>query len=460
MLVDQNHRISGTHRVERFIRFNRPAFLIESTEDFRSVVQGACGFSGGVFCHLIPVRNGQLTDVWSSYIQRLLPDAVYIPKSLEHLGPQLQKFFSGYIGQVDYTRPVTWGGSPSLHNLLSERNPDGSPLACGPSMLVDVERSPEALPISELQRIARFGIVPKIPAGSPYFMGVREQLWSLIHTVPPASGQRLVDWLLNIPALDLSVPLPAYLAQGGGVYSATSLNLMGIRGGGQSFPADHRDSPLSLADRLVVVGEGGSLEDACLFWNLRANRWPDVLPTWITPQQAEHPEIARAVVAAAERIPASIGSPIGEVNSLHFLSATMDTREVARSVGCDVQVTGWTPTDWINFIDRRHRCYFRRSKESMDFSNGSASFVLNEDNLPCPRPTQITIDIEIESFRPPPTGSRLFGTNFPHTAVRRDCDLHELLERSSKRKRDFVRISTDVRHSKERMRGGWTPSFI
>ena len=93
----------------------------------------------------------------------------------------------------------------------------------------------------------------------------------------------------------------------------------------------------------------------------------------------------------------------------------MDTQEIVRSIPCEVEAAGWTPTDWIHFIDRRHRRFFGRSKESMDFSNGSASFVLDDDALPGPRPTQITIDVEIESFRPPPTGSRLFGTNFPHT---------------------------------------------
>ena len=413
MLVDQNHQISGTHTVERVIRFRRPAFIIESAGDFRSVVQGACSFSGGIFCHLIPVRNGQLDGVWTSYIQRLLPDAVYIPKSLEHLKPQLQRLVTGHIGQVDYTSPVTWQGSPLLHSLLSERNPDGSPAACGPSLLVDVGRSSELPPVSELQSIARFGLVPEIPTEKSPLPGVQQQLRDLIHTVPPASGQGLVDWLLHIPGPDPRMPSPPYLAQGGVIHSAITLSHTGIRPSGQSFPHDHRDSPLSVANRLVVVGDGTSLEDACLFWNLRANRWYGALPAWITPEQAEHPDVKRAIVAAARRTPESLMQLNAEVDSLHFLSATMEIREIVRSFPSEVQATGWTPRDWIHFIDRRHRCFFRRSKESMIFSNGSASFVLNDDALPCPRPTQVTIDVEVESFRPPPTRVRLFGTSFP-----------------------------------------------
>ncbi len=120
-------------------------------------------------------------------------------------------------------------------------------------------------------------------------------------------------------------------------------------------------------------------------------------------------------MAVAMRTPDVFGPSAGGTGSLHFLSATMDTQEIVRSVSCDVEVSGWTPTDWIHFIDRRHRRLFGRSKESMSFSNGSTSFVLNDDALPCPRPTQITIDVEIESFRPPPTGLRPFGTNSPRT---------------------------------------------
>jgi hypothetical protein len=415
MLVDRNHQISGTRTVERFIRFQRPAFLVENSEDFRRVVQGACGFSGGNFCHLIPVRNGQLADVWSSYIQRLLPDTVYIPNGLEHLKTQLQKLITGRIGEIDYTKPVPWRGTPSLHSLLATRNPDGSPVACGPSYLVDVERSSEAPPVSELQRIARYGTVSEVPIGSPQFLGVGQQLWDLVHTVPPASGQGLVNWLLDIPDPDPLVPSPPYLAQGGAIHSAITLNHTGISPGGQSFPPDHRDSPRSLANRLVVVGDGASLEDACLFWNLRANRWPDVFPAWVTPEQAEHPDVTRAIVAAAGRTPVGLGPSTDGVDDLHFLSATMDTQEIARTIFCEVQAVGWTPTDWINFIDRRHRRFFGRSKEAMAFSNGSASFVVNDHALPCPRPTQITVDIEIESFRPPPTAVRLMGTNVPRT---------------------------------------------
>lgn len=416
MLVDQNHRISGTHTVERVIRFRRPAFLIESVEDFRSVVQAACGFSGGMFCHLIPVRNGQQLDsVWHSYIQRLLPDAVYLPKNLEHLTPQLQKIFSGYMGQVDYTTPVTWIGSPTLHSLLSERNPDGSPAACGPSVIVDAQCTPEAPPVTELQRLARFGLVPEIPIGDPSYRGVRQQLRELVHTVPPHAGQELVSWLLRIPTPDPHALSLASPFQGGTVHSAITLTLTGIREGNQSFPHDRRDSPRSLINRLVVVGDGGSIEDACLFWNLRANRFYGALPAWITPEQAERPDVARAIVAAAKRTPDVLGPSPDGTGSLHFLSATMDTRHIVRSIPSEVQVTGWTPTDWIHFIDRRHRCFFRRSKESMSFSNGSASFVLNDDALPCPRPTQVTIDVEIESFRPPPTDIRPFGTNSPRT---------------------------------------------
>ena len=186
-------------------------------------------------------RNGQLADVWSSYIQRLLPDAVYIPNGLEHLKPQLQKLLTGYIGEVDYTKPVPWRGSPALHSLLAKRNPDGSPVACGPSYLVDVERSSEAPPVSELQRIARFGTVSEVPIGSPQFLGVEQQLWDLVHTVPPASGQGLVDWLLDIPDPDPLVPSPPYLAQGGAIHSAITLNHTGISPGSRSFPPDHRD---------------------------------------------------------------------------------------------------------------------------------------------------------------------------------------------------------------------------
>ena len=400
--------------VDRVIRFKRPAFLVRSSEDFRSVVKGACGFSGGIFCHLVPVRNGQLTDVWSSYIQRLCPDAVYIPTSLADLKPQVQKLITGHVGEVDYTSPVTWGGSPSLHSLLAERNPDGSPVACGPTWLVDVERTSEVCPASELQRIARFGIMPEIPIGRPSFQGVLQQLWDLVHTVPPASGQGLVDWLFHIPSPDLSVSSPPYLARGGDIHSVITLNHTGISPGGQSFPPDHRDSSRSLANRLVVVGDGGSLEDACVFWNLRGNRWLDELPVWVTPEQLESPDVRRTLVVAAERAPRGLGPLTSGADALHLLSATTDTHEMARNFLCEGQAVGWTPTDWIDFVDRRHRPFFRRSKEAMAFSKGNASFVLTDDALPCPRPTQITVDVEIELFRPPPTHVQLTGTNFPH----------------------------------------------
>ena len=412
MLVAQNHQISGNRTVERVIRFSRPAFLLRSAEDFRSVVKGASGFSGGIFCHLIPARNGRLSDVWSSYIQRLRPDAVYIPTNLVSLKPQLQKLITGYIGEVDYTKPVHWSGSPSLHSLLAKRNPDGSSAACGPSYLVDVERSSEVPPVSELQRIARFGIVPEIPIGSPYFLGVRQQLQDLVHSVPPASGQGLGDWLFDIPHPDLRVPSPPYLAEGGNIHSAITLTHTGIGPVGQSYPQDHRDSSRSFDNSLVVVGDGGSLEDACVFWNLRANRWPGSLPAWVTPEQVEHSDVRRAIVAASRRVPEGLWP---STDGVHLLSATTDTQEMARSLSGEVQARGWTPTDWVHFIDRRKRPFFGRSKEAMVFSKGNASFVVKDDALPCPRPTQITVDIEIESFRPPPTHARLWGTNLPRT---------------------------------------------
>ena len=229
----------------------------------------------------------------------------------------------------------------------------------------------------------------------------------------PHAGQGLVSWLLRIPTPDPQALSLAYPAQDGTVHSAITLTLAGIKEGNQSFPHDRRDSAQSLANRLVVVGDGESLEDACLFWNLRANRWYGAPPAWITPEQTEHPDVTRAIAAAAMRTPDVFGPSTDGAGSLHFLSATMDTRDIVRSTPSEVQVTGWTPTDWIHFIDRRHRCFFTRSKESMAFSNGSASFVLNDDALPCPRPTQITIDVEIESYRPPPTGVRLSGTSSP-----------------------------------------------
>ena len=414
MLVNRNHQISGTYTFNRIIRFHRPAFLLETYEDFRSVVQVACWFSGGIFCHLIPTGNGKLSDVWTSYIQRLLPDSVYVPSGLKHLKPRLQQLLTGYIGDVDYTKRVPWHDSPSLHSLLEERGPDGSALACGPSYLVDVERASGTSLVSELQRITRFGLISEAPIGSPQFLGVSQQLWNLVHTVPPALGQGLVEWLFGIPKPDPLVPSPPYLDGGGAIHSAITLNETGMLPGGQTFPPDHRDSPLSLANRLVVVGDGESLEDACLFWNLRGNRWPGVFPAWVTPEQIEHPDVTRAILDSARRTKKSLGPSTPGVNKLHLLSATMDTQDIASAICDELKTAGWTPRDWIHFIDRRHRRSFGRSKETMSFSNGTASYVVSDEALPCPQPTQITVDVEIESFRPPPTRVRLMGTNSPH----------------------------------------------
>ena len=415
MLLDRNHQISGTHAVQRVIRFRRPAFLVSSSEDFRSVVKGACGYSGGVFCHLIPAQNGQLSDVWSSYIQRLLPDDVYIPDSLVDLKAELQKLVSGHVREVDYTTPVTWMGSPSINSLLYERNPDGSPAALGASYLVDVELSSEESPVSELQRIACFGIVPEISPRSSRFMEGEKQLRDLVHIVPPASGRGLAAWLFSVPRPNPRNPVPPYPAVSGNAHSVITMNRAGIWTGGQSYPPDHRDSPWSLANRLVVVGDGESLEDACLFWNLRANRSLGLLPAWVTTEQAEQPDVKKAIVDAEVHIQDSLGLSTDDVNGLNFLSATIDTQEIARNFPGEMPAVGWTPTDWIHFIDRRHRPFYGHSKEGMTFSNGQASFVVNDDVLPCPRPTQITVDIEIEAFRPPPTHARLWGTNVPHT---------------------------------------------
>ena len=372
-------------------------------------------FSGGIFAHLIPTKNGQLDDVWTSYLQRLRPDALYIPASLVDLKSKLQKFVTGYVGEVDYGRPVSWRGSPFIQSLLAKRNPDGSPAACGPSWLVDVERSSEAPPVSELQRIARFGIVREIPIESWRFLGIRQQLRELIHIVPPASGQGLVDWLFGTVQPDPRMLAPPYLAQGGTVHSVITLNQVGIWPGYQSYPPERRDTSWSLANKLVVVGEGDSLEDACLVWNLRANRWPGLLPAWITPQQAEDQRVRRSLLDSAMFTQESPGPSNGGVNNVHLLSATVDTQEMARDFLCQLDTVGWTPTDWIHFIDRRHRRFFGRSKEAMTFSNGHASFVVNDDALPCSRPTEITVDVEIESYRPPPTHVLLSGTNLPHT---------------------------------------------
>ena len=414
MIIEQTHQLSGTHPVERAIRFLRPVFLIGSCKDFRNVVKGACGFSGGIYCHLVPAETRQLADVWSSYIQRLCPDAVYIPASLLHLKEQLQKITTGYVGEVDYSMPVTWGDSPSLHSLLQKRNADGSPSACGPSYLVDIEGSSEEPPITELQHVARFGVVPEIPLRDPSFMGARKQINDLVYTVPPALGQGLAEWLLGIPQPELRDSPPSYLAQGGAIHSAITLTNVGIWPGVQSYPPERRDSSYSLANFLLVVGDGHSLEDACLFWNLRANRWPQSLPAWVTPEQLDDPDVKEAITNAILQTQKGPGPSTEGADDLHLVSASLDTRKIALNFGSDVKTEGYSPTDWIRFIDRRHSRYYGRSREAMTFSNGGASFVIDEAELPCPRPTQITVDIEIESFRPPPVRLLLSGTNFPH----------------------------------------------
>ena len=110
-----------------------------------------------------------------------------------------------------------------------------------------------------------------------------------------------------------------------------------------------------------------------------------------------------------------LGAPSDGVDDLHLLSATLDTHELAKGLTGEVKAAGSTPTEWINFIDRRRRPFYGRSKEAATFSSGHALFVVDDDELPCPRPTQVTIDLEIESFRPPPTDLRHSGTNAPRT---------------------------------------------
>ena len=463
MLVDQNHQISGDHVVERTVRFGRPAFILQSVQDFRSVVKGACGFSGGSYCHLIPSHNGQLAEGWSSYIQRLQPDQVYMPVSLVDLKPQLQKLITGSVIEVDYTNPVTWGGSPSLHSLLVERNPDGSPVACGPSWLVDVELASETPPISELQYIARFGVVPEIPIGAPRFMGVEKQLRELVHTVRPATGQGLVKWLLRTPSPDRSVPTPPYLAAGiSKIHSPITLSLTKVWPEGQSFPHDRRDSSRSLANSLIVVGDGGSLEDACLYWNLRANRWSWPLPAWVTPEQAERGDVSRAIMAETRRAQMAFWPSTDDVNDLHLLSATVDTRELARTFLPEIRAVGCLPEDWIHFVDRRHRSFYGRSKESMTFSKGHASFVVSDDELPCPRPTQITVDIKIEAFRPPPTRVMLWGTNGPKTGRFGEAviQLNPWNKRGQAAEEVSLGYPRTFENSKARVRRGRLPTFL
>ena len=413
MLIDRNHQIAGTYTVEQTVRPRRPVFLVRSAEDFRCVVSGACGLAGGRFCHLIPVQDGELTENWSAYIRRLCPDVAYLPASLTDLKPKLEALITGLVIEREYAGPVTWGGSPYLHSLLAERNADGSPAACGPIWLVDTELLTEPPPVSELQRIARFGLVPEFPNTGAPFLRVQRQLHQLVHTVPPAPGQGLVEWLLEVPRPDRAVPSPPYLAGGGSIHSPVTLTHTRVWAEGQSFPPHHRDSSLSLVNSLVVVGNGDSLEDACLFWNLRANRSAGLLPTWVTPAQAELPEIASAIATAARHMSTALGAATSESNRLHLVSATMDTRELADSMA-DGQPIGTTPADWIHFFDRRYRTYFRRSKEAVTFADGRAAFFLSHDSLPCPPPTQVTLDVEIESFRPPPIRMPLGGTNGPH----------------------------------------------
>ena len=172
-----------------------------------------------------------------------------------------------------------------------------------------------------------------LPA-QPFFstlLGVGQQLPDLVHTVPPAPGQGVVDWLLSIPQPEQSALSPPYPVEGGSFYSAATLNCVGLWSEGQSWSTDHKDSRFSLANRVVVVGDGGSLEDAYLFWNLRANRSFGQLPAWITPEQAELPEVRSAIATAAEHTANNLGPPTGGVDHLHLVSLTEDTKEVARS---------------------------------------------------------------------------------------------------------------------------------
>ena len=258
-------------------------------------------------------------------------------------------------------------------------------------------------------------MIPEIPARSLRFIYGERQLRDLVHIVPPASGQGLAAWLFSVLHPDRRGPAPPYLAQGGSTHFVITLNRADIWSGGQSYPPDHRDSPRSLANRIGRRGRGGSLEDACLFWNLRANRSPGLLPAWVTPEQAEQPDVKEAIIGSARRIPEGFGLSTDDINGLHFLSATIDTQDIAHNFLCETQAVGWAPTDWISFFDRRHRPFYGYSKEVMAFSKGQASFVVNDDALPCPRPTHVTVDVEIESFRPAPTRVLLLGTNSPRT---------------------------------------------
>ena len=211
MLLDRNHQISGTHAVQRVIRFRRPAFLVSSSEDFRSVVKGACGYSGGVFCHLIPAQNGQLSDVWSSYIQRLLPDDVYIPDSLVDLKPELQKLVSGHVQRgrlydpchleavpqstAYYTSAIQmvvrqrWGPATSLTSNFRLKRPL--------SLNYSVSPASGLSPRSHQEVCASW---------------MEKQLRDLVHIVPPASGRGLAAWLFSVPRPNPRNPVPPYLA--------------------------------------------------------------------------------------------------------------------------------------------------------------------------------------------------------------------------------------------------------
>ena len=126
------------------------------------------------------------------------------------------------------------------------------------------------------------------------------------------------------------------------------------------------------------------------------------------------PRSSGTIASAAGSTPTSVGPPTGGVNELHLLSATLDTRALVNS-GFNGQAVGWEKTDWLDFVDRRYRSFFSRRKEAMHFVDGVASFVVSDDELPVSGPTQVTIEVEVESFRPPPTRSQLWGTNGPHT---------------------------------------------
>jgi len=409
MLIDRNHRITGTLKAERNIRFSRPAFLVESVEQFRAVVRGACALSGGRFCHLIPVEADLLTQEWLDYLWRVCPDAIFVPKGREDLKKQLDQAHLRRAFETDYSLDVSWAGSPYIHSFLEDRRPDGSPAACGPTWLVDAQLEPTP-PISTLQSISRFGLVPVLPVDTlRNLVGVFHQLSELVPTVPPHGNQPLTDWLFGDLSPDTNATTtPAYLAGGATIHSPISLNHTKIWAGSQTFPPHDGDSAWSLSNRLVVVGNGESLPDACLFWNLRANRWSYRLPIWVTPEQLQLPEVRAGIVGAALRTSKSPGWGEDGVDDLHFVSATLDTQEIARTFTGSAAI-GWGSSDWLNFIDRRSQPFYQRSKEVVSFTDGYASLVLNESSLPVSKPTQVTIDLRVDAFRPPRAGVRLTG---------------------------------------------------